>query len=57
MDKEQSPADPKTTPGQVSEDEATRRVRHREELLDEADQESFPASDPPAVFRPERKHD
>ena len=29
--------------------------QHREELLDEALDESFPASDPPAIFEPHRK--
>jgi hypothetical protein len=28
------------------------RIKHREELLDEAEMESFPASDPPAVSVP-----
>lgn len=30
------------------------KVKHREELLDEALEESFPASDAPAVSWPER---
>lgn len=29
--------------------------KHREELLDEALEESFPASDPPAIVEPHRK--
>ena len=29
--------------------------KHREELLDEALDESFPASDPPAIVEPHKK--
>jgi hypothetical protein len=33
------------------------RIRHREELLDEAEMESFPASDPPAISEPRPRKD
>jgi hypothetical protein len=31
------------------------KLKHREELLDEALDESFPASDPPAIAKPHPK--
>jgi hypothetical protein len=34
---------------------ATKARKHREELLDEALDESFPASDPPAISAPHPK--
>ena len=48
--------DQKRTIGPASEEEAAERarrgVRHREEMLDRALEESFPASDPPAMVGP-----
>ena len=34
---------------------ANKKRKHREELLDEALDESFPASDPPAIVEPHPK--
>ena len=36
-------------------DEDAEAIRHREYLLDEALKESFPASDPPSIARPQPK--
>ena len=38
--------------GPVGKDDRARCIEHREELLDEALEESFPASDPPSIARP-----
>jgi hypothetical protein len=38
-----------------SDAEAEACREHREALLDEALEESFPASDPPSIFRPAKK--
>jgi hypothetical protein len=35
---------------------AKKPTKHQEENLDEALEESFPASDPPAVMQPEKNH-
>lgn len=40
------------TPEQLARMEASLQRNHREELLDEAIDESFPASDPPALTQP-----
>jgi uncharacterized protein len=42
------------TPEQVARMEASVARNHREEMLDEALDESFPASDPPAMTEPNR---
>lgn len=38
-----------------AEDDTEACRRHREDLLDEALEDSFPASDPPAITRPPAK--
>ena len=45
---------PEATPEQIARMEASVARNHREELLDEALDESFPASDPPAMTEPNR---
>ena len=47
-----APAPPAAPPAGASESELAKgHRRHREDLLDEAIEESFPASDPPTIPR------
>ena len=45
---------PEATPEQIARMEASIARNHREALLDEALDESFPASDPPSMTEPGR---
>jgi hypothetical protein len=49
---EQDSAQDKASSTGTTDDAEAERIRHREELLDEAEMESFPASDPPAISVP-----
>jgi hypothetical protein len=43
---------PARKPERAGEHDRARCIEHREDLLDEALEESFPASDPPSIARP-----
>ena len=45
----------KKTGGPVAKPDAAACAAHREELLDDALDDSFPASDPPAITQPSRR--
>lgn len=50
MAKPKKPQAPR--PVSADADDRARCIEHREDLLDEALEESFPASDPPSIARP-----